>query len=170
MQASGSPPSAFQVPYDTFRQECGSSAASSSHVTDYSVDTSVDSSEEINLKELDYEFICFFLSSPRLSLYRSIDFRCEDMISGGSTIKVIFYIFRNKFFDGMKLQKVALLKGLHKNSFNWRKGKKGYSDGIREFTPFSLKLWLTVILIGETCVILHDILVGCWITQPFKVY
>ncbi|XP_022142916.1 tRNA dimethylallyltransferase 9 isoform X2 [Momordica charantia] len=86
IKASGSPPSAFQVPYDTFRQECGSSAASSSHVTDYSVDTSVDSSEEINLKELDYEFICFFLSSPRLSLYRSIDFRCEDMISGNDGI------------------------------------------------------------------------------------
>lgn len=88
LQASGLPPSAFQVPYDTFRQGCGSGATSSFQDADHSVESSVDSSEEISSKELDYEFICFFLSSPRLNLYRSIDFRCEDMISGGCTIKV----------------------------------------------------------------------------------
>lgn len=87
MQASGSPPSAFQVPYDSFREECGSSATSSFHDADHSVGT-VESSEEISSKELDYEFICFFLSGPRLNLYRSIDFRCEDMISGGCSLKV----------------------------------------------------------------------------------
>lgn len=32
--------------------------------------------------DLDYDFLCFFLSSPRIDLYRSIDFRCEDMLSG----------------------------------------------------------------------------------------
>lgn len=86
IKASGSPPSAFQVPYDTFRQECGSGAASSFQDADHSVDPHVNSSEEISSKELDYEFICFFLSSPRLNLYRSIDFRCEDMISGSDGI------------------------------------------------------------------------------------
>ncbi|XP_022984461.1 tRNA dimethylallyltransferase 9 [Cucurbita maxima] len=86
VKASGLPPSAFQVPYDTFRQGCGSGATSSFQDADHSVDSSVDSSEEISSKELDYEFICFFLSSPRLNLYRSIDFRCEDMISGSDGI------------------------------------------------------------------------------------
>ncbi|XP_038897358.1 tRNA dimethylallyltransferase 9 isoform X2 [Benincasa hispida] len=86
IKASGSPPSAFQVPYDTFRQECGSGAASSFQDADNSVDPHVESSEEIRSKELDYDFICFFLSSPRLNLYRSIDFRCEDMISGSDGI------------------------------------------------------------------------------------
>lgn len=38
--------------------------------------------EEITSKDLDYDFICFFLSSPRVDLYRSLDLRCEDMLLG----------------------------------------------------------------------------------------
>ncbi|KAA0059019.1 tRNA dimethylallyltransferase 9 [Cucumis melo var. makuwa] len=86
IKASGSPQSAFQVPYDTFRQEHGSGAASSFQGADHSVDPHDYSSVEISTKELDYEFICFFLSSPRLNLYKSIDFRCEDMILGSDGI------------------------------------------------------------------------------------
>ncbi|KAL0710298.1 hypothetical protein Bca4012_017276 [Brassica carinata] len=36
--------------------------------------------------DLDYDFLCFFLSSPRVDLYRSIDFRCEDMLSGAEGV------------------------------------------------------------------------------------
>ncbi|XP_028077284.1 tRNA dimethylallyltransferase 9 isoform X2 [Camellia sinensis] len=77
IKASGSPPSAFQVPYDLFREQFDSS------VTDCSLDnySSGDAHEESESMNLDYEFVCFFLSSQRLELYRLIDFRCEDMLS-----------------------------------------------------------------------------------------
>ncbi|KAJ9182966.1 hypothetical protein P3X46_006893 [Hevea brasiliensis] len=78
IKASGSPPSAFQVPYDSFKEQLGTSLAENSH----NVHSSGHVPEEVKPKDLDYEFICFFLSSPRLDLYRSIDYRCEDMLSG----------------------------------------------------------------------------------------
>ncbi|CAL5405924.1 unnamed protein product [Camellia sinensis] len=82
IKASGSPPSAFQVPYDLFREQFDSS------VTDCSLDnySSGDAHEESESMNLDYEFICFFLSSQRPELYRLIDFRCEDMLSGSDGI------------------------------------------------------------------------------------
>ncbi|XP_028077283.1 tRNA dimethylallyltransferase 9 isoform X1 [Camellia sinensis] len=82
IKASGSPPSAFQVPYDLFREQFDSS------VTDCSLDnySSGDAHEESESMNLDYEFVCFFLSSQRLELYRLIDFRCEDMLSGSDGI------------------------------------------------------------------------------------
>ncbi|CAL5403056.1 unnamed protein product [Camellia sinensis] len=82
IKASGSPPSAFQVPYNLFREQFDSS------VTDCSLDnySSGDAHEESESMNLDYEFICFFLSSQRLELYRLIDFRCEDMLSGSDGI------------------------------------------------------------------------------------
>lgn len=55
IRASGSPPSAFAVPYDEFQ---GGDVA----------------------KNLDYDFICLFLSGPRVDLYRAIDLRCEEML------------------------------------------------------------------------------------------
>lgn len=58
IRSSGSPPSAFQIPYDSYRED----------------------NEEKHTKELDYDFICIFLSSPRIELYRSIDLRCEEML------------------------------------------------------------------------------------------
>ena len=32
---------------------------------------------------LEYDFRCFFLDRPRISLYRRIDLRCEQMLQGG---------------------------------------------------------------------------------------
>ncbi|KAL2944503.1 tRNA dimethylallyltransferase 9 [Bienertia sinuspersici] len=70
---SGSPPSAFQLPYDSFKEQLDLAAP----------EDCPDKAEmqESQLKDLDYDFICFFLSTPRLDLYKSIDFRCEDMLS-----------------------------------------------------------------------------------------
>lgn len=78
-QSSGSPPSAFQVPYDSFKEQC-SNVTDSSHGVNYSTDAL----EENKSKDLEYDFNCFFLSSQRLDLYRLIDYRCEDMLSGRS--------------------------------------------------------------------------------------
>ncbi|GFZ05132.1 isopentenyltransferase 9 [Actinidia rufa] len=77
-ESSGSPPSSFRVPYDSFRDHLDSSA------TYCSLDnnSSGDGLEESKSTNLDYEFICFFLSSQRLDLYRLIDSRCEEMLSG----------------------------------------------------------------------------------------
>lgn len=83
-QSSGLPPSAFQVPYTSFREVSSSSVSVHSHDSNSSTDEleDVDQPEEGNSRDLDYDFTCFFLSSQRLDLYRSIDFRCEDMLSG----------------------------------------------------------------------------------------
>ncbi|WKA12018.1 hypothetical protein VitviT2T_029458 [Vitis vinifera] len=80
IKSSGSPPSAFHVPYDSFREQ--PSSVDHSH----DVNSSSDGSKENKSKELDFEFICFFLSSQRLELYRSIDLRCEDMLLGSDGI------------------------------------------------------------------------------------
>ncbi|XP_024159621.1 tRNA dimethylallyltransferase 9 isoform X4 [Rosa chinensis] len=77
IKSSGSPPSAFEVPYDSFRKECDSSVVDTNDIN-----SSADVVEEVKSKELDYDFICFFLSNQRVDLYRSIDWRCEDMVSG----------------------------------------------------------------------------------------
>lgn len=81
IKSSGSPPSAFRVPYDSFREQGG-------NVTDSSddVNSSADALEENRSKDLDHEFICFFLSNKRVDLYRLIDYRCEDMLSGSDGI------------------------------------------------------------------------------------
>ncbi|XP_020242200.1 tRNA dimethylallyltransferase 9 [Asparagus officinalis] len=64
IRSSGSPPSAFEVPYDSFRDQVESNVGI----------------EENLAKELEYDFICLFLSSPRINLYRAIDLRCEEML------------------------------------------------------------------------------------------
>ncbi|XP_050219023.1 tRNA dimethylallyltransferase 9 isoform X2 [Mercurialis annua] len=78
IKATGSPPSSFQVPYDSFKEQ------SATRLTESSLNANVvgDVYEKAKPKDLDYEFLCFFLSSPRIDLYRSIDYRCEDMLSG----------------------------------------------------------------------------------------
>lgn len=76
IKSTGSPPSAFQIPYDSFREHSDSSETDYSHERNSSAGAS-----DQNPKDLDYEFMCFFLSSHRLDLYRSIDLRCEDMLS-----------------------------------------------------------------------------------------
>lgn len=79
-QSSGSPPSAFRVPYDSFREQGEYGVADGSELSD--MNTYGDAMEKTNSSELDYEFMCFFLSSHRLDLYKSIDYRCEDMLLG----------------------------------------------------------------------------------------
>lgn len=76
MQLSGASPSAFQVPYNSFKKKSESSGA------DMSDGHSNGDLQEKDSKDLDYDFVCFFLSTQRLDLYRSIDFRCEDMLLG----------------------------------------------------------------------------------------
>ncbi|OVA13280.1 tRNA isopentenyltransferase [Macleaya cordata] len=78
IKASGLPPSAFQVPYDSFKEQFGSKKSDHSPYGTVSGDGL---GEKLS-RELDYDFICFFLSSQRLDLYRMIDMRCEDMLSG----------------------------------------------------------------------------------------
>lgn len=78
IKSSGSPPSDFAVPYDSFRAQLDSHAKDSS----LDIKSSTDAIQEDKEKDLDYDFMCFFLSSQRLDLYKSIDLRCEDMLSG----------------------------------------------------------------------------------------
>lgn len=46
------------------------------------MNSSVDELQVDKLTNLDYDFRCFFLSTQRVELYRSIDLRCEDMLLG----------------------------------------------------------------------------------------
>ncbi|KAK4398327.1 tRNA dimethylallyltransferase 9 [Sesamum angolense] len=69
------PPSAFQVPYNSFKEKLESSEIDASDIK-----SSTSELNDSTSKELDYKFICFFLSTQRLDLYRSIDLRCEDML------------------------------------------------------------------------------------------
>ncbi|GLU05976.1 hypothetical protein SLE2022_230480 [Rubroshorea leprosula] len=78
IKSTGSPPSAFHMPYDSFKQQFDSSGTNDSH----NLNPSCVVPEKVTAKQLDYEFICFFLSSPRLDLYRLIDLRCEEMLTG----------------------------------------------------------------------------------------
>ncbi|KAK7244198.1 hypothetical protein RIF29_39016 [Crotalaria pallida] len=80
IKSSGSPPSAFPVPYNSFREQGDCSAADGSESSD--LNTYGDAMEETNSEDLDYEFMCFFLSNQRVDLYRAIDYRCEDMLLG----------------------------------------------------------------------------------------
>ncbi|GAB4846551.1 tRNA dimethylallyltransferase 9 [Ancistrocladus abbreviatus] len=82
IKSSGLPPSAFQIPYDSFKDQLNSAVANCS----CDLSSSSNGVQEGQLKDLDYNFICFFLSSQRLDLYRSIDFRCEDMLTGSDGI------------------------------------------------------------------------------------
>ncbi|KAF7822651.1 tRNA dimethylallyltransferase 9 [Senna tora] len=77
VKSSGSPPSAFRVPYDSYREQGDSSSVDNSESSD--VNAIGDGMKESS-SNLDYEFVCFFLSSQRLDLYRLIDYRCEDML------------------------------------------------------------------------------------------
>ncbi|XP_021719208.1 tRNA dimethylallyltransferase 9-like [Chenopodium quinoa] len=78
IKSSGSPPSAFQMPYDSYKEKLNLAATDDCQ--------NMDGMQGGQLKELEYDFICFFLSGPRLNLYRSIDLRCEEMLSGSDGI------------------------------------------------------------------------------------
>ncbi|EXC18506.1 tRNA dimethylallyltransferase 9 [Morus notabilis] len=82
IKSSGAPPSAFQVPYDSFRKQHDSTEANGSH----DINSSVDVVGDVKSKDLEYDFYCFFLSSQRLELYKSISYRCEDMLLGDDGI------------------------------------------------------------------------------------
>ncbi|XP_045801267.1 tRNA dimethylallyltransferase 9 [Trifolium pratense] len=85
IKSSGSPPSAFRVPYDSFRKQGDCRIADSSDSAD--TNTYNDAIKETaDSVKLDYEFMCFFLSSDRLDLYKSIDYRCEDMLLGEDSL------------------------------------------------------------------------------------
>ncbi|XP_055801461.1 tRNA dimethylallyltransferase 9 [Solanum dulcamara] len=77
VKSTGSPPSAFEVPYNSFRDQLDSGEADAADVK-----TSADKLRQNEIKDLEYDFLCYFLSANRLDLYRSIDFRCEDMLLG----------------------------------------------------------------------------------------
>jgi tRNA dimethylallyltransferase len=70
IRSSGSPPSAFALPYNAFCEQ---------HDTGLTEATFADGNCEA--RELDYDFFCIFLASPRIELYRSIDLRCEEMLA-----------------------------------------------------------------------------------------
>ncbi|XP_047334014.1 tRNA dimethylallyltransferase 9 [Impatiens glandulifera] len=78
IKSSGLPPSAYEVPYESFKQQAHSSLDDCPQDINYSGD-GVDDHKS---KHLEYDFMCFFLSSHRIDLYRMIDYRCEDMLSG----------------------------------------------------------------------------------------
>lgn len=80
IKSSGSPASAFRIPYDSFRQQLDSSETNDSQ----DLGPSIEEPQENAPKVLDYDFICFFLSSPRVDLYRLIDLRCEEMLTAGT--------------------------------------------------------------------------------------
>ncbi|CAH8390082.1 unnamed protein product [Eruca vesicaria subsp. sativa] len=82
LKTTGSPPSSFRVPYDSFRENLNSPDANGFEENGSSADISIQKIET----DLDYDFLCFFLSSPRVDLYRSIDYRCEDMLSGADGV------------------------------------------------------------------------------------
>lgn len=69
IRSSGSPPSAFTLPYSAFQEQHDNKLP----------DASIDGTCEV--KELDYNFLCIFLACPRIELYRSIDLRCEEMLA-----------------------------------------------------------------------------------------
>ncbi|CAN4096962.1 unnamed protein product [Withania somnifera] len=77
IKSTGSPPSAFEVPYNSFREQLDSGVTDSTDVK-----SSANKLQKSEKKDLEYDFLCYFLSTNRLDLYRSIDFRCEDMILG----------------------------------------------------------------------------------------
>lgn len=64
IRSSGSPPSAFTVPYDSFKAQPAFEQTCS----------------DPTAKVLDHDFLCLFLTSPRVDLYRAIDRRCEEML------------------------------------------------------------------------------------------
>nr|XP_043628028.1 tRNA dimethylallyltransferase 9 [Erigeron canadensis] len=80
IKSTGLPPSAFPVPYDSFKGKVDSPSKEDS------IDILTNINPDVKQKDLDYEFMCFFLSTSRTDLYRSIDLRCEDMISGDKGI------------------------------------------------------------------------------------
>ncbi|KAK4486658.1 hypothetical protein RD792_006716 [Penstemon davidsonii] len=79
LKSSGASPSAFQVPYNSFKENFETSELDDSSGI---IASAAELQESNSTKDLDYDFNCFFLSTQRLDLYRALDFRCEDMCLG----------------------------------------------------------------------------------------
>ncbi|KAG5569143.1 hypothetical protein H5410_058909 [Solanum commersonii] len=84
VKSTGIPPSAFEVPYNSFREQLVSGQIDAADVN-----SSADKLQQNEIKDLDYDFLCYFLSTNRIDLYRSIDFRCEDMLLGKRLMKFL---------------------------------------------------------------------------------
>ncbi|KAL4580400.1 hypothetical protein LXL04_016591 [Taraxacum kok-saghyz] len=69
IKSSGLPASSFSVPYDSFKEQTGSKS------TDLDLDLDLSTKFDEKQENLEYDFYCFFLSTSRTDLYRSIDFR-----------------------------------------------------------------------------------------------
>ncbi|XP_073029013.1 tRNA dimethylallyltransferase 9 [Primulina eburnea] len=81
LKLSGASPSSFPLPYNSFKEKF-----ESSELKALEINPSTDELHDTKSKDLDFDFICFFLSTNRLDLYRSIDFRCEDMLLDGGIL------------------------------------------------------------------------------------
>ncbi|KAH9310130.1 hypothetical protein KI387_038041, partial [Taxus chinensis] len=80
IEAAGVPRSSFPVPYNSFKEQEASRIKASSCYNVHPEDGTTKSS----LTELDYDFLCFFLSVQRTDLYKKIDQRCEEMLTGSN--------------------------------------------------------------------------------------
>nr|XP_025672108.1 tRNA dimethylallyltransferase 9 isoform X2 [Arachis hypogaea] len=122
IKSSGSPPSAFRVPYDSFRKQDDFS------VIDGSESSRANTTEETNMSDLDYEFMCFFLSVQRLDLYKSLDYRCEEMLLGmGFYLRLSGFLIW-VFFQIRILQHEELVtdKNFAKRQLTWFRNEKIY--------------------------------------------
>lgn len=80
IKAAGVPRSSFPVPYNSFKEQLASKITASSCNNPLQEDETGQGS----VTDLEYDFLCFFLSVPRTDLYKQIDQRCEEMLIGSN--------------------------------------------------------------------------------------
>ncbi|KAL1299607.1 hypothetical protein AAHE18_18G122700 [Arachis hypogaea] len=124
IKSSGSPPSAFRVPYDSFRKQDDFS------VIDGSESSRANTTEETNMSDLDYEFMCFFLSVQRLDLYKSLDYRCEEMLLGRDGIlseaQWLLNLGLSSKFEFCNTRELVTDKNFAKRQLTWFRNEKIY--------------------------------------------
>lgn len=82
IKAAGVPRTSFPLPYDSLKGQVVSRITVSCSVSSDAEAETMQSS----LTELDYDFLCFFISIKRTDLYKRIDQRCEEMLTGSNGI------------------------------------------------------------------------------------
>lgn len=82
IKAAGVPRTSFPLPYDSLKGQVVSRITVSCSV---SSDSEAETMQSF-LTELDYDFLCFFISIKRTDLYKRIDQRCEEMLTGSNGI------------------------------------------------------------------------------------
>lgn len=82
IKAAGVPRTSFPLPYDSLKGQVISRITVSCSVSSDAEAETMQSS----LTELDYDFLCFFISIKRTDLYKRIDQRCEEMLTGSNGI------------------------------------------------------------------------------------